>query len=173
MRTCCDDHLNPAIIQEVTNRQQVINVAVHGQVDEVSLKALAERVRDDLSALPDITQVELANARPYEISIEVSETQLRRHGLTFDDVAEAVRRSSLDLPGGSVKTAGGEFLLRTKGQAYRGHEFERLVLLTRTDGTHLTLGDVATVVDGFEDTDQFSRFEGDPALVVSVYRTGD
>ena len=161
------------IIQEVTNRQQVINVAVHGQVDEVSLKALVERVRDDLSALPDITQVELANARPYEISIEVSETQLRRHGLTFDDVAEAVRRSSLDLPGGSVKTAGGEFLLRTKGQAYRGHEFERLVLLTRTDGTHLTLGDVATVVDGFEDTDQFSRFEGDPALVVSVYRTGE
>ena len=72
------------IIQEVTNRQQVINVAVHGQVDEVSLKALVERVRDDLSALPDITQVELANARPYEISIEVSETQLRRHGLTFD-----------------------------------------------------------------------------------------
>ena len=195
MRTCCDDHLNPAIIQEVTNRQQVINVAVHGQVDEVSLKALAERVRDDLSALPDITQVELANARPYEISIEISETQLRRHGLTFDDVAEAVRRSSLDLPGGSVKTAGGEFLLRTKGQAYRGHEFERLVLLTRTDGTpssrpasplrsertvgllddlaELTLGDVATVVDGFEDTDQFSRFEGDPALVVSVYRTGE
>jgi len=161
------------IIQEITNRQQVINVAVHGQLDEVSLKSLAEQVRDDLSALPEITQVELANARPYEISIEVSETLLRRHGLTFDEVAQAVRRSSLDLPGGSVKTEGGEFLLRTKGQAYRGHEFESLVLITRTDGSHLALGDVATIVDGFEDTDQASRFEGDPALVIQVYRTGE
>lgn len=161
------------IIQELTNRQQVINVAVHGTVDEVSLKALAERTRDELSALPGITQVELANARPYEISIEVSETRLRRHGLTFDEVARAVRRSSLDMPGGSVKTDGGEFLLRTKGQAYRGHEFERLVLLTRSDGSHLQLGDVATVVDGFEDTDQFSRFQNEPALLISLYRTGD
>ncbi|HAK56310.1 MAG: efflux RND transporter permease subunit [Vicinamibacterales bacterium] len=161
------------IIQEITNRQQVINVAVHGQLDEVSLKSLAEQVRDDLSALPEITQVELANARPYEISIEVSEMLLRRHGLTFDEVAQAVRRSSLDLPGGSVKTEGGEFLLRTKGQAYRGHEFESLVLITRSDGSHLALGDVATIVDGFEDTDQASRFEGDPALVIQVYRTGE
>ncbi len=161
------------IIQEITNRRQVINVAVHGELDELSLKALAEQVRDDLSALPGITQVELANARPYEISIEVSETSLRRHGLTFDEVARAVRRSSLDLPGGSVKTDGGEYLLRTKGQAYRGREFESLMLLTRPDGSHLTLGEVATVVDGFEDTDQFSRFEGDPALLVSVFRTGE
>ncbi|MED5376938.1 MAG: efflux RND transporter permease subunit, partial [Acidobacteriota bacterium] len=161
------------IIQEITNRNQVINIAVHGHVDEVSLKALAERVRDDITALPGITQVDVANARPYEISIEVSETLLRRHDLTFDEVTQAVRRSSLDLPGGSVKTDGGEFLLRTKGQAYRGHEFENLVLLTRTDGSHLTLGDVATVLDGFEDTVQFSHFEGEPALIVQVYRTGE
>ena len=161
------------IIQEITNRSQVISVAVHGYLDEFSLKALAEQVRDDITALPGITQVELANARPYEISIEISETLLRRHGLTFDEVAQAVRRSSLDLPGGSVKTDGGEFLLRTKGQAYRGHEFENLVLLTRTDGSHLTLGNIATVIDGFEDTVQFSRFEGEPALIIQVSRTGD
>ena len=80
-------------------------------------KTLAEQVRDDLSAHPEITQVEMINARPYEISIEVSETALRRHGLSFDEVARAIRRSSLDLPGGSVRTEGGEILLRTIGQA--------------------------------------------------------
>ena len=83
-----------------------------------------------------------------------------------------MRRSSLDLPGGSVKTDGGEILLRTKGQAYRGREFEDLVLLTRPDGTHLRLGDVATVVDDFADTDQFSRFDGRPAVLLQVFRTG-
>lgn len=161
------------LVQEVTNRQQVINLAIHGDVAERTLKVLAERARDDIAAIPGITQVEVGNARAYEISIEISESQMRRHGLTFDDVAVAVRRSSLDLPGGSVKTVGGEFLLRTTGQAYRGEEFEDLVLLTRPDGTHLKLGDIAQVVDGFAETDQFSRFQNEPALMVEVFRTED
>lgn len=160
------------IVRELTNRQQVVDVAIYGNTDERSLKRLAERVRDELSALPEITQVELANARPYEVSIEISEESLRRHGLSFDLVASAVRRSSLDLPGGSVRTAGGEILLRTKGQAYSADEFGDLVLLTRPDGTHLVLGDVANIVDGFAETDQISRFDGFPALTAKVYRTG-
>ncbi len=161
------------IIREITNRQQVISVAIWGNADERTLRHLGDQVRDEISALPGITQVELANARPYEISIEISENDLRRHGLTFDYVAGAVRRASLDLPGGSVRTEGGEVLLRTKGQAYRGQEFEELVLLTRPDGTRLTLGEVAHVVDGFAETDQFGRFDGKPAVLVDVFRTGD
>ena len=109
------------IIREIDSRRQVIDIAVSGQTDIRTLKSLAERVRDDLTAHPDITQVELVNAPPYEIAIEVSETALRRHGLTFDEVAQAVRRSSLDLPGGSVRTDGGEILLRTIGPVSYTH----------------------------------------------------
>ncbi len=161
------------IIRELSNRTQVIDLAVSGPVGEFALKAAAERIRAELTAIPEISQVEITGARPYEISIEVSELALRRHGLTFDDVARAVRRSSLDLPGGSVRSASGEILLRTIGQAYRGSEYEDLVLLTRADGTRLALGDVATVVDGFAETDQLARFDGDPAVLISVFRTGD
>jgi multidrug efflux pump subunit AcrB len=161
------------IIRELTNRRQVIDIAVYGDTDEKSLRHLAEQVRDELAALPEITLAEMASVRPYEVSIEVSEAALRRHDLTFDDVATAVRRSSLDLPGGSVKTAGGEILLRTLGQAYRGPEFEDLVLWTRPDGTHLRLGEVARVIDGFEDVDQSSRFNGEPTALVNVFRTGN
>ena len=148
-------------------------MAISGDVDERALKALAERVRDEILALPGITQIELKLVRPFEISIEVSEESLRRHGLRFDDVVQAVRSSSLDLPGGSIKTAGGEILLRTKGQAYRGLEFEDLVVIARRDGTRLPLGEIANVVDGFEDVDLASRFDGQPAAVVQVYRVGD
>ena len=161
------------IIRELINRNQVIDLAVSGNADERALKAAADRIRDDLSAIPEISLVEITSARPYEISIEVSETALRRHGLTFDDVARAVRRSSLDLPGGSVRSASGEILLRTIGQAYRGDEYARLVLLTRADGTRLELGEVATVVDGFAETDQFARFDAEPTVLLSVFRTGD
>lgn len=161
------------VISELTNRRQVIDIAVHGNVDEATLKALGDRVRDELTAIKGISQVELVSSRPYEISIEVSEEALRRHGLTFSFVANAVRRSSLDMPGGSIRTGGGEILLRTKGQAYRGHEFEDIVLLTRPDGTRLMLGDVARVVDGFAETDQAARFTGEPAVGIRVYRVGD
>ncbi len=161
------------VVEELTLRRQVIDVAVSGKTDERSLRLVAERVRDEISALPGISLVKLANARPYEVSIEVSEEALRRHGLTFADVALAVRRSSLDLPGGSIKTRGGEILLRTKGQAYRGDEFELLTLISRRDGTRLLLSDVATVIDAFEDTEQESYFDGERAILLQVFRVGD
>ena len=161
------------IVRELLARSQVVDLAISGDADEFALKAAAELVRDELSAIPEISQVVVTSARPYEISIEVSEAALRRHGLTFDDVANAVRRSSLDLPGGLVRTDSGEILLRTLGQAYRGEEYENLVLLTRADGTRLLLGEVATVVDGFAETDQVARFDAEPTVLLSVFRTGD
>ena len=161
------------IVREMTARNQVTDIAISGETDIFALKALAERVRDELTATAEITQVDVVSAPPYEISIEVSEVALRRHGMTFDQVADAVRRSSLDLPGGSVRTDGGEILLRTIGQAYRGAEYEDLLLWTRADGSRLRLGDVATVVDGFAETDQQARFDHEPTVLVSVFRTGD
>jgi len=161
------------IITEVSARYQVINVAIAGSAELAMLKRLGERVRDELIALPEISQAELFNAPPYEISIEVSEEALRRWGLTFDDIANAVRRYSVDLPGGSVKTEVGEVLLRTEGQAYSGDEYARLPLLTRPDGTSILLSDVATVVDGFEDITVAGTLDGLPKVEVLVFRVGD
>ncbi len=161
------------VIQEQVRRRQVINIAVYGPADEKTLKTLGEEIRDELSTLPEISQISLSGARPYEISIEVSEAALRRYGLTFDELVRAVRLSSLDLPGGSIETNDEEILLRTKGQAYRGSEFENIILRSSRDGIRLRLGDVATVVDGFAETDQASRFDNQPAVLVQVFRVGD
>ena len=161
------------IVQEALIRRRVITVAVYGDVGERVLKEVAEQVRDGLSELPDITQVELDAVRPYEISIEVSEDTLRQYGLTFDEVVFAVRRSSLDLPGGAVRAREGEILLRTMGQAYRGAEYGDIVLRARPDGSRLVLGDIARVTDGFAETDVASRFDGQPVALVQVYRVGD
>ena len=161
------------ITSAVVEVRNVLDLTITGPEDERTLKELAEQVRDDLTQLPGISQVEVKNMRPYEISIEVSEVSLRRHGLTFDEVARAVRTGSLDLPGGAIKTEAGEILLRTKGQAYKGDEYEKLVIRTRSDGTRLYLRDVATVVDGFADTDQLLRFNGKSAALIKVKRIGD
>lgn len=162
----------PTIRQaEVENR--VLNLTVSGAVDEWTLTRLAQRLRDDIAALPGVSDARLSMARPYELTLEVSESTLERHGLRFDDVVRAVRSSSLDLPGGGVKTDAGEILLRAKGQAYDAAEFERIALVSRRDGTRLALGDVATVVDGFAEADRKARFDGEPALLIQVFRQGD
>lgn len=167
------DETEKPIIKELTRRNQVIDVVLYGDIDEKALKVAAERVRDDLRTSGVISQVELSGVRVDEISIEISEDALRRYGLTFDQVSSAVRRTSLDLPAGSVESEDGEILLRTQGLMRSGVEYEDVVVLTRPDGTSLTLGDIASVRDGFEDNDLVSRFNGKPAAVVQVYRTGD
>lgn len=154
-------------------RRDAISVVAAGDLPEADLRRLGERIRDDLLALPRITQVELQAVRDYEISIEVSENTLDRYGLTFDAIVEAVRRSSVDLPAGSIKSDSGEILLRTKGQAYTKNDFERIVVRTRPDGSRLTLGEIAQVVDGFEQDPLYALFNGKPAVLMEVYRTGD
>jgi multidrug efflux pump subunit AcrB len=161
------------IIVENRVRNEVIRIQLSGDVSERMLKQYAERVRDEVTLLPGVTQAVVSGARAYEISIEVSEERMREYGLTFDDVVRAVQSSSLDLPAGSIRTPGGDYLLRTKGQAYTGPEFEGLILMTRPDGTRILLGDVARVVDGFEDADVLARYNGKPSVSVRVDRTGD
>jgi multidrug efflux pump subunit AcrB len=161
------------IISELKSRRKVISVVVYGDIYEKALRKLADQIRDDLTAKENISQVSIKGVRPYEISIEVSEENLRRYNLSFDQVSRAVRNSSLDIPAGSVKTSGGEILVRTKGQKYYGSEFEKVIVLTRNDGTTIRLGDIATVRDEFEDVDLYSKFNGKRAAFIQVSRIGE
>ena len=167
------EEIEEPIVSELQFRMGVMDIAIHGPLDERSLKTLGQRVRDEIARLPGVSQVDLAATRPYEISIEVSEAVLESYGLRFDDVVRAVRRTSIDLPGGSVRTRAGEILLRTDNQAYRGAEFESIPLLTREDGSRVTVGQVARVVDGFEENVKRTTFDGEPAVFVQVYRVGE
>jgi multidrug efflux pump subunit AcrB len=161
------------VTAEITIMATVLQLAISGDADERTLRVLGQQLRDDIAGLPGVSQAELLFARPYEISIEVSEQTLRRYGMTLLQVGKAIQKGSKDIPGGSLRTESGEILLRTKGQAYRGAEFESLVVLTRNDGTVVTLGEIANVIDGFKDTDLLARFDGVPAVVIKVSRVGD
>ena len=159
------------VITEIKNNDPAIYLAIYGDVDEKVLRDTAEKIRDDLVETDNISLASLIGVRGYEISVEVSEENLRQFNLSFDQVSMAVKTGSLDLPGGKIKTKGGEFLVRAKGKLYTGEEFERVPVLTREDGTTIKLGDVARIIDGFEDTDIKARFNGKPAALVVVRRT--
>lgn len=166
-----DDAEKPTI-RSFDGQPEVITIAVHGHVDEASLLNIAEKVRDEVSELPNITQTRLGK-KPREISIEISENTLQKYGISFDYVANKIRTSSMDIPGGAIETYDGEILIRSKGQAYEGEEFGIIPVLSLADGSTVFLRDIAEIIDGFQDVEYDIKFNSEPALLIRVYRTGE
>jgi multidrug efflux pump subunit AcrB len=156
-----------------TRRRYVISLVVHGRLDERLLRLTAEDIRDGLLQEPGITQVDLAGTRGLEIAIEVPLAKLRAYGLTLTQVAQRVRDAAVEMGGGGLKTEAGEILVRMKERRDWGREFAQIPIITAPDGTQVRLEDLARIHDGLEDTDYFATFEGQPAVMVEVYRVGD
>jgi HAE1 family hydrophobic/amphiphilic exporter-1 len=165
-------------VEQVTLRSPAIKVGVlapptadGGERSELELREVTERIRDDLLALPSVSAVNISGGKDYEITIEISEDTLRKYGLTLKAVADIVRRENLELPGGTIRSEGGEVLLRGKNKKYVGDEIAKLPLVTLPDGLVLTVGDLGTVRDGFTDVAGRNKINGRQGLVVSVDRS--
>ena len=147
----------------------VIKIAITGEMDEVDLVKAARRVRDDLIEMPGISQAAVQGETRQEIAIEPDLARLRDYGMSFGDLSEAVRRSSIDLPAGQIQTDEGNLIIRSKGQAYDKQQFESIVV-RNSNGAEVLLRDVARVGDGFEERKKLMRFNGKPALLVEALR---
>jgi len=161
------------IVSRTRLQHQVTLISVYGDVDERTLKEYAKQIRNEVVALPGITRAELLGSRPYEISIEVSEFTLEQYNMSLAEVALAIRRGSLDLPAGSIRSDSGDIQVRTKGQAYTGLDFENILVRTNADGSRVLLKDIAVIKDDFEETGRFSEFNGKPAFTIQVLSVGD
>jgi len=153
--------------------ETVSSLVVHGPASLADLRTVAERIRDDLLALPEISKARVHSIPDPQIHIEVKEEVLRRHGLAIQEVADAIRGAAVEIPGGRLEVDSGELLLHVDQRKERGFEFEDIVVLSRRDGTSLRLRDIAEVRDGVEDSSWGSFYDGAPAARISVYRVGD
>ncbi|MEJ6397399.1 efflux RND transporter permease subunit [Yoonia sp. 208BN28-4] len=171
--TVFPDDANDPVVVQADNSSRVLEIAVHGNVPEVVLKQEAERLKTELAQLDSISFVEVSNTRDYEISVEVSRDTLQAYGLTLNEIALAIRSGSLELPGGSIDTDTVTIPIRTTGRNYTRADFEAIVVRTDDLGGKVYLRDIATVNDGFEDSDLSATFNGEPAVSVNVFRVGD
>ena len=156
-----------------TRRQRVISLVVAGDQPLQVLQQIAERARLDLLGLDDVTQVEIESVPDQEIAIEISREKLEEFGLTLQDVATQIRFASMELPGGTLKTDSGELLVRLSDRRRSGAEFEQMILRATASGATVRLGDIATIRDGYVETDQAAMFNGQRAVRVTAYRVGD
>jgi len=161
------------VISLQSRRREVIRLALTGNFDDRTMYDMASHMRDELADLPEITQVELRGVREPEVSVEVPRHRLRAYGLTLGDIAGAIREQSVDIPAGGIKTKGGEVLLRTKERRDYAGEFAGISLVSRKDGTEVKLGDIATIREGFAETDKEAYYNGKKAVLINVFRTGE
>jgi len=160
--------MDPIRVTRQVGRNASFIIGLHGNVDERTLRDTAERLRDQISLLPGGANTEVWGGRPPEVSIEISEATLQAFGLTFDDVARAVRSSSVNAGAGAVRTADGNFQLQARNLADTELDFENIIIRQTPDGGIVRVRDVATVIDGFVDTNLYSRMNGEPAMLVAL-----
>jgi len=171
IRTFPDDIDQPEV--SLQSRQvEVMRVGLFGPVDIWTLRQLAERTRDQLLASPYITQIELSRVPDYVTHVEIPRDRLREYGLTLDQVASLIERSSEDVAAGSVQTTAGEILLRVKARKQWAEQFATIELLTSETGAAVTLGDIAVIRDGFTEGNFHSQFNQQPSVELQLYRVG-
>ena len=167
------DNAEKPTIQNMTGTSDVITVAVYGDIEEESLVAISENIKDEIDGLPEISLTTIIGKKPREISIEISELTLKKHQLSIEQVARSIRLNSMDIPGGAIETNMGEILIRSKGQVYDQSGFANIPIISRQDGATLLLGDIADIKDGFAKVDLSQKFNGSPSILIRVFRVGD
>lgn len=153
--------------------REAMTLILYGDADDMTLRGLAEQVRTRLLQNENITQVELSGTRDLEISVEVSQDKLREFGLTHQSLASSINTQSREISGGGIKTDSGETLLRMQERRNYGTDFAQAPVLATENGTTLKLGEIANVIDGFEDSDIFANYNGKPAIMIEIFRVGD
>jgi len=159
------------VITELILKDPVMLLYLSGDMSERRIKEWSEIIKDEIQQLPEVSQVQIFGARGYEINIEVSEERLREYGLTFNMVKDAIRRSSLNLAGGTIRTRGEEIRVRTMGRKYTGEALSSIVVLARPEGEIITLDRVAAIKDGFTEDPINALINGEPSVLLIVYKT--
>lgn len=160
-------------VEELSLRREVITLILSGDQDLKTLQQLAEKARSEIRKDPNVTQIQVVDVPELEMSIEVPRATLEAHGLTLDDIATQIRIASLELPSGGVKTANGEILVRVADRKKSVDDFKDLIVRSSFQGAELRLGDIATIKDGYAETDEESYYNGKRAVRLVIYRVGD
>jgi len=153
-------------------RREVLNIVVYGEAPNRSLVEWAQLIKDELLKDDRITQVDVEQRRAFELKIEIPRSELQQYSMTMDQIAQIIRQSTIDMPGGKIQTSGGDLLVRTKERRYTASEYARIPLLKTVQGA-LLLGDIARISDGFEESVLRNRYNGKPSQRIAVYRVGD
>lgn len=172
IRTFPDDIERPEVSLQ-SRQRDVLQIGLYGKADVWTLRQLAERLRTILLSNPEITQVELNNVPDYETRIEIPRNNLQKYNLTLGQVANIIQQSSNDVPAGAVQTQGGEILLRMQERKQWAEEYGNITIVSSPSGANVSLKDIASITDGFEETGFHGQFNQENYVGLQIFRIGD
>lgn len=162
-----------AQVVEADFEELVAQIVIHGEVPTQKLKGIADRVREDIADLPNVSRVTIGGAPEYLIDVSVNEATLQAYGLSLTGIADAIARQSIDLSGGEIESESQRLLIRSVGERRAGEEFADVVIGSGATGTPVLLGDIAAIRDGLAETPIRAVYNGEPAMFISVFRVGE
>lgn len=145
-------------------------LALRGDVSLKDLKKAAEQIEDDFLKSGVISQMRLSGFPNLEISIEVKEQDLRRYGVSFDEVSNAVKFNNKDVSGGTIKTTNEEIRIRANAKEFDPSILEEIIVRANPDGTKLLLGTIANVSFQFADVPNKFYWNGQRAVNIAVQK---
>jgi len=154
-------------------REFVVALALSGDTNLKELKRQARRIERDLLAMDGLSKVKLSGFPDEEIEISFRETDLRKYGLTFDEVASAIGAANLKITGGKIKGAKEELLIRADNKGYYAEDLENHVVRTTPNGTIIRLKDVADVIDRWSEDPNRQFVNGVQSVTIDVSKTNE
>jgi len=159
------------VIFEQKFRTRAVSIVLSGETDLYNLKYIADKLRDDLLATPEISQVQIQGLPNLEFSIEISESDLRKYKLTFSEIAAAVGSSNINISGGKFETTDEEILIRAYGRSYFAKELSNIVVRGNPDGTVIYLTDIADIKEKWEDVPDKIYYNNRTAVILNIDQT--
>ena len=154
-------------------KKDIMDLALHGNLNKFELKRLAEVVKEKILESPYVSQIEFKGAPSEEIHVDISKLSLEKYNLTLSQVATRIRDNAVEKSAGTVKTHGGDILVTLNDRLYWADEFSDIPLLQDANGVTVRLGDVATISEGFENTTNIVTLDGKESIQLRVFRSGD
>lgn len=164
--------MEPVTVSQIEFQQDVINMALVGDLPLTQLKPIARQVETELLQLKNVSLVNLSTPDD-EIAVEIQPDQLRKYNLTLSQVSDAIRRYSANISAGQLKTDSGIISVRVENQFYKGDEFRQIPVKVGNNGAKVLLGDIAEIKDQFVEGERYFQMSGANAISLSVKATKD
>jgi len=172
--TLPDDLENKPFVTEVDGSVfPILRVAVSANRDELSLKRLGDKIKEELLAIDGVAKVAVISDRKAEYSVVVDPDKLQQARVSVDQIAQVLRGWNINTPGGEIDTPSGQKAVRIVGEFSSIEDAESIVIRANAGGNVLRLGDIANISEALEKPRTLHDVEGQSSISMLILKRSD
>ncbi len=164
---------DPIVLRFDPALDPIVRLALHGEGSLTALRRLADRqLKQDFETLEGVASAQVRGGYEPEVQIEVDQERLAALGIPLETLRQVVGVSNVNIPGGALRGAQSQYLVRTINEFESVEEIGNLIV-RQVDGAAVRLRDVATVRMATADRDEITRVNGHESVEIAIFKEGD